>query len=60
MAGGLTQDSLTWADFREDNNINPAPDFSVDVRPSGPTADPGRPGNASGSKNNKILTGDQL
>jgi hypothetical protein len=24
-----------WANLREDNKINPAPDFSVDFRPSG-------------------------
>ncbi len=39
-----------WADFGEDQMMNPDPDLWVDFRPSGDVAGPGSPGNGSGSK----------
>ncbi len=32
--------TVDWADFREDKNINPAPDFRSIFGPPGPTAGP--------------------
>ncbi len=42
--------ALACADLREDQQINPAPEFLVDFRPSGPAAGRGSPENGSGSK----------
>ncbi len=39
-----------WADLREDNMINPAPDFWPIFGPLGPTAGPGNPGTAPARK----------
>ncbi len=44
---GLKQ---SWADLRGESQINPAPGFAADFRPSMATAGLGSPGNGSGSK----------